>query len=107
MALRQDCEPRAADRPREGMEAPAPGRPVRVLIVFNTPFLYGMERAVIETFDLLRPEVEPLFLMTHYAYRNDLPVYREVKDSVTSLSGTWMARMGGVNECGIQVRPMA
>jgi glycosyltransferase involved in cell wall biosynthesis len=61
------------------MEAPAPGRPVRVLIVFNTPFLYGMERAVIETFDLLRPEVEPLFLMTHYAYRNDLPVYREVK----------------------------
>ena len=58
---------------------PVLGRPVRVLVVFNTPFLYGMERAVIETFDVLRPEVEPLFLMTHYAYRNDLPVYREVK----------------------------
>ena len=51
----------------------------RVLIIFNTIFLYGMERATIETFDLLRPEVEPLFLMTYTARRLDLPVLREIK----------------------------
>ena len=36
-------------------------RPVRVLVVFNAVSLYGMERATIETFDLLRPEVEPFY----------------------------------------------
>jgi glycosyltransferase involved in cell wall biosynthesis len=51
----------------------------RVLIIFNTISLYGMERATIETFDLLRPEVEPLFLMTCTARRLDLPVLREIK----------------------------
>jgi glycosyltransferase involved in cell wall biosynthesis len=51
----------------------------RVLIIFNTTSLYGMERATIETFDLLRPEVEPLFLMTYTAHRLDLPVLREIK----------------------------
>ncbi len=51
----------------------------RVLIIFNTIVLYGMERATIETFDLLRPEVEPLFLMTYTAHRLDLPVVREIK----------------------------
>jgi glycosyltransferase involved in cell wall biosynthesis len=51
----------------------------RVLIIFNTVFLYGMERATIETFDLLRPEVEPLFLMTYTVRRLDLPVLREIQ----------------------------
>jgi glycosyltransferase involved in cell wall biosynthesis len=65
--------------PGAEVEARPARHAVRVLVVFNTPYLYGMERAVIETFDLLRPEIEPLFLMTHYALREDLPVYREVK----------------------------
>ena len=34
---------------------------MRVFVVFGTIFLYGMERAVIETFDCLRPEVEAVF----------------------------------------------
>ena len=54
-------------------------RTFRVLIIFNDVSLYGMERATIETFDLLRPEVEPLFLMTYTAHRLDLPVLREIK----------------------------
>ena len=36
--------------------------PCRVFVPFTTPFLYGMERAVIELFDALRPDVEPYFL---------------------------------------------
>ncbi|MGA9207021.1 MAG: hypothetical protein WB347_04415, partial [Terriglobales bacterium] len=58
------------------MHAEADGRqvvrPVRILIVFNTVFLYGMERQVIESFDLLRPEVEPHFLLSYTTYRKQL-----------------------------------
>ncbi len=39
---------------------------MRVFIVFGTIFLYGMERAVIETFDCLRPEVEAVFHTSSY-----------------------------------------
>jgi len=34
---------------------------MRVFVVFRTIFLYGMERAVIEIFDAVRPEVKPVF----------------------------------------------
>src|SRR6266542_4664503 len=34
---------------------------MRVFVVFGGIFLYGMERAVIETFDSLRPDVEAVF----------------------------------------------
>jgi glycosyltransferase involved in cell wall biosynthesis len=50
----------------------------RVLILFNSMELYGMERAVIETFSLLRPDVEPTFLMSQTAFQRKLPVFREV-----------------------------
>jgi len=53
-------------------------RPVRVLIVFNTVFLYGMERQVIESFDLLRPEVEPHFLLSYTTQRKQLPLLAEI-----------------------------
>ncbi|MGE0406024.1 MAG: glycosyltransferase family 4 protein [Candidatus Korobacteraceae bacterium] len=46
----------------------------RVLVVFNTPHLYGMERAVIELFDFLRPEVEAKFLLTYTSLRLRLPL---------------------------------
>jgi len=55
-----------------------PVRPVRVLIVFNTVFLYGMERQVIESFDLLRPEVEPHFLLSYTTQRKQLPLLAEI-----------------------------
>ena len=51
----------------------------QVLIPFNTVSLYGMERGVIETFDLLRPEVEPHFLMSYTTQRLNLPVLAEIK----------------------------
>lgn len=55
-------------------------RPYRVLIPFNTDaLLYGMERAVIETFDLLRPDVEPLFLVSRNPRGVDYPVLRELE----------------------------
>lgn len=54
-------------------------RPVRILIVFNTVFLYGMERQVIESFDLLRPEVEPHFLLSYTTYRKQLPLLTEIE----------------------------
>ena len=38
-----------------------------------------MERAVIETFDLLRPEVEPHFLMSYTTKRLDLPILKEIQ----------------------------
>jgi glycosyltransferase involved in cell wall biosynthesis len=50
-----------------------------ILIVFNTPYLYGMERSVIETFDLVRPEVTPHFLMSYTTYQENLPLLAEVK----------------------------
>jgi glycosyltransferase involved in cell wall biosynthesis len=50
----------------------------RVFIPLITPFLYGMERAVIEVFDALRPEVEPYFLQSNRIHRRQLPIIREM-----------------------------
>jgi glycosyltransferase involved in cell wall biosynthesis len=52
--------------------------PTRVFVFFVTPFLYGMERAVIELFDSLRPEVEPYFLQSKRIFQLQLPVVREM-----------------------------
>jgi glycosyltransferase involved in cell wall biosynthesis len=51
----------------------------RVLIPFGTPYLYGMERAVIETFDALRPEVTTEFLISTMAERRRRPVIVEIE----------------------------
>ncbi len=53
--------------------------PVRVLIVFNTLVLYGMELSVIESFDCLRPDVEPVFLLPREAERNGSAVLKEIQ----------------------------
>src|SRR5947209_20095975 len=59
--------------------APAtPRRTTRVFIPFTTPFLYGMERAVIELFDALRPEVEPYFLQSNRIFQLHLPIIHEM-----------------------------
>src|ERR1035441_2856250 len=50
----------------------------RVFIPLVTPFLYGMERAVIELFDALRPEVEPYFLQSNRIYQRQPPIIREM-----------------------------
>jgi len=49
-----------------------------VLIPFFTPFLYGMERAVIETFDVLRPEIEPHFVQSYMVAKRRPPVIEEM-----------------------------
>lgn len=52
----------------------------KVLLVFNAgPQLYGLERAVIETFDLLRPDVEPHFLVSQTDQRLNPPTFAEIK----------------------------
>src|SRR5437899_2668880 len=57
----------------------APSLPVtRVFVLFVTPFLYGMERAVIELFDALRPEVEPYFLQSNRIFQLHLPIIHEM-----------------------------
>jgi glycosyltransferase involved in cell wall biosynthesis len=54
-------------------------RPIKILVIFGTTSLYGMERAVIETFDLLRPEFNPLFLISRTPERLGLPLFDEIK----------------------------
>lgn len=49
-----------------------------MLVPFNTPALYGMERAVIEIFSALRPEVEPHFVLAGSVRRLDLPIYHKI-----------------------------
>ena len=56
----------------------SPSRVVRVFIPLITPFLYGMERAVIELFDQLRPEVEPYFLQSSRIFQRQPPIIREM-----------------------------
>ncbi len=51
----------------------------RVLIVFNTVCLYGMERSVIEKFDALRPEIEPIFLLPSSNRRYQTALFREIE----------------------------
>jgi glycosyltransferase involved in cell wall biosynthesis len=67
--------------PRQPAElAPTIPRPsaTRVFIPFTTPFLYGMERAVIELFDALRPEVEPHFLQSNRISQRRPPIIDEM-----------------------------
>src|ERR1700731_3742201 len=50
----------------------------RVFIPLTTPFLYGMERAVIELFDALRPAVEPYFLQSNRIFQRQPPIIHEM-----------------------------
>lgn len=56
-------------------------KPNRVLVVFNTVSLYGMERSVIETFEVLRPEVEPIFILNRANQRHGTPLLAEMERS--------------------------
>jgi glycosyltransferase involved in cell wall biosynthesis len=56
-----------------------PARVTKVFIPLITPFLYGMERAVIELFDALRPEVEPYFLQSNRIFQQKFPIVYEMK----------------------------
>ena len=66
-------------RERLAPVALSPSLPVtRVFIPLVTPYLYGMERAVIELFDSLRPEVEPYFLQSNRISQLNFPIVREM-----------------------------
>lgn len=56
-------------------------KPTRVLVVFNTVCLYGMERSVIETFELLQPDVQPLFILNRANARHKTPLLAEMRRS--------------------------
>ena len=60
------------------LAATLPAEVPRVFVPLITPFLYGMERAVIELFDALRPDVEPYFLQSNRIYQRQPPIIREM-----------------------------
>src|ERR1022692_4562753 len=80
---RNDPAPMSVLRPRCGppKQMTNPNKPSRVLVVFNTVCLYGMERSVIETFALLQPEVQPIFLMNRANVRHRTPLWLEMQRS--------------------------
>src|SRR5439155_1675965 len=55
-------------------------------VVFNTLCLYGMERSVIETFDLLRPEITPHFLIQWSNELHKTQLLSEIKKRNLSFS---------------------
>ena len=65
--------------PSRRPHSPTQSASCRVLIPFPTPYLYGMERAVIETFDALRPEADPCFVQGSLIYAAGLPVIEELR----------------------------
>jgi glycosyltransferase involved in cell wall biosynthesis len=64
--------------PPASTSLPAPKRATTVFVPLVTPFLYGMERAVIELFDALRPEVEPHFLQSNRIFERRPPIIEEM-----------------------------
>lgn len=67
-----------ADEPLVPSAMSPPTGVTRVFIPLVTPFLYGMERAVIELFDALRPGVEPYFLQSNRIFQRQPPIIREM-----------------------------
>jgi glycosyltransferase involved in cell wall biosynthesis len=66
-------------QPPELRPVQAPARVTKVFIPLITPYLYGMERAVIELFDALRPQVEPYFLQSNRIFQQKFPIVDEMK----------------------------
>jgi glycosyltransferase involved in cell wall biosynthesis len=66
-------------QPPELRPVQAPARVTKVFIPLITPYLYGMERAVIELFDALRPQVEPYFLQSNRIFQRKSPIVDEMK----------------------------
>ncbi len=64
--------------PPASTSLPAPKRATTVFVPLVTPFLYGMERAVIELFDALRPDVEPYFLQSNRIFERRPPIIEEM-----------------------------
>ncbi len=62
-----------------GLEPAVRPSKIKVVVLLGSPFLYGMERSVIELFDKLRPEVEPHFVLTYTAFRLQLPILQEIE----------------------------
>lgn len=56
-------------------------KPTTVLVVFNTVCLYGMERSVIETFQALQPDVQPIFILNRANERRQTPLLAEMERS--------------------------
>lgn len=54
---------------------------ISVYVSLISPFLYGMERSVIERFEVLRPDIEPYFLLTYTIRRLRLPLLDAIVES--------------------------
>jgi glycosyltransferase involved in cell wall biosynthesis len=62
-----------------GLEPAVRPPKTKVVVLLGSPFLYGMERSVIELFDKLRPEVDSHFVLTYTAFRQQLPILQEIE----------------------------
>ena len=83
-ATKQPSAQLTATKPAAGRKT-APMKPRfaknKVLVVFNTVSLYGMERSVIETFEALQPEVQSTFILNRANDRRQTPLLAEMKRS--------------------------
>jgi len=78
MAIVSNAKVESVQDPGTPPAVEAPTTVIRVFIPLVTPYLYGMERAVIELFDSLRPEVEPYFLQSNRIFQLQLPIILEM-----------------------------
>jgi glycosyltransferase involved in cell wall biosynthesis len=71
---------RARHERRDGSKvAGAREHPVKVLVPCHSLVFYGLERAVLELFDALRPDVEAFFLIHRSAARYSMPIIEQVQ----------------------------
>lgn len=80
--MAESANPSVAPEPESRQSLPDSAElrtgPTRVFIPLVTPFLYGMERGVIELFDSLRPGVEPFFIQSNRIYQRQPPIIIEM-----------------------------
>lgn len=61
-------------------------KPIKVFVTLVTPYLFGMERSVIQRFELLQPEIKAQFMLTYTVYRLKLPILSEIEKANISYS---------------------
>jgi glycosyltransferase involved in cell wall biosynthesis len=64
---------------KQEASSPVHGQVPRILIPLVTPYLYGMERAVIEAFEALRPDVEAYIVQSSRISERNPPVIQELR----------------------------
>ncbi len=61
------------------MASQRPPRPIKVLLPFQQLCFYGLEKSVLELFEVLRPEVEASFILQRAAVRHQMPIWPQMQ----------------------------